>query len=410
MVEYIPWRWQNHVEESFLRGIRESIRWKGRDAIRVANGLVELICLNGGGHLAEFRFLDGNGAPTQNVLWGPPWATLDPGQDWSPEMSLNYGPDVTGKFLAGFTGHALCLDYFGNPPETKAAAGLGIHGEAAVVRWDALRSDDLQRAHCRWEASLPVSELKFERDIELRNGQSVAYIRETAYNPTGVEHRCDWVEHATFGPPFLVNGASTVSVSGHSGMTSPLGYEDRSLFPGNLYFSWPYVERPEELTKADLRRPFAAKGSGFLAGLKLDPERQIEFLVVVNWKLGLGMGYCFRRRDFPWMTIWEENCARQSAPWNGIAQARGMEFGTTPLPIAPNGGLSDERFADTPVGCCIPARGSKTARYLMFLFRVPSQMRSVGNVTPVGDVLRINDESGSVSLSVEADGCEAFLA
>jgi hypothetical protein len=398
------------VEESFLKKICEPIRWKGRDAVRITNGIVEVISLNGGGHLAEFRFLDGNGGSTQNVLWEAPWASLGPDRDWSPEMAKIYGPYETGKFLSGFTGHALCLDYFGDPPDDKAAAGLGIHGEAAVVRWYETSSNDSSTAQCRWRASLPVSGLEFEREIELGNGQSVAYVRETVHNPGDVEHPCDWVEHVTFGPPFLVEDASTLFASGQSGMTSPLGYEGKSLFPDNLYFFWPYALRQTDHASTDLRLPFTAKGRGFLAGMKLDPERQIEYLLAVNWKLRLGVGYCFRRRDFPWMTIWEENCARQDPPWNGATRARGMEFGTTPLPMAAHGGLHGEHFADTPRGCCIAAHGTTTAHYIMFLFTVPAQMCSIGSVVPFSDALRIDDESGSVSLSIAATGCESFLA
>jgi hypothetical protein len=397
------------MRRPLLKKICAPIRWKGRDAVRISNGIVELISLNGGGHLAEFRFMDGNGSSTQNVLWEAPWTTLDPDQDWSPEMSKIYGPYETGKFLAGFTGHALCLDYFGDPPGDKAAAGLSIHGEAAVVHWNAISCDDSPRAQCRWKVSLPISGLEFEREIELGNGQSVAYIRETVYNPGEVEHQCDWVEHVTFGPLFLDADASTLFASGKSGMTSPLGYEGKSLLPDDLYFSWPYAQW-QAGHAADLRLPFTGKGSGFLAGITLDPERQFEYLLAVNWKLRLGVGYSFRRRDFPWMTIWEENCARQDAPWNGTTRARGMEFGTTPLPMAANGGLPGEEFADIPRGCRIAAHSTRTARYIMFLFKVPDEMRSIGNVETLCDALCIDDESGSVSLSIVASGCESFLA
>jgi len=47
---------------------------------------------------------------------------------------------------------------------------------------------------------------------------------------------------------------------------------------------------------------------------------------------------------------------------------------------------------------------------MMFLFTVPAQTRSIGNVTPVGDFLCNEEESGSVSFSVAVDRCEAFLA
>lgn len=393
-----------------MKTIGARTRWKGRDAVRLTNGIVELVSLDGGGHLAEFRFLDGEGLVSQNVLWEAPWMTFDPVRDWPSDMSRLYGSPDTGKFLAGFTGHALCLDYFGDPPAQKAGAGLGIHGEAAAVRWQVVGFNRSSNAQCTWHANLPITGLTFERKIELGKGQSVAYVQETVRNPKGDEHVCDWVEHVTFGPQFMVKGDSTFFVSAESGMTSPLGYEGKSIAADDLYFHWPFIQRGPEDKPADLRLPFSSKGRGFLAGVRLDQTRQIEYLIAVNSKLRLGVGYCFRRRDFPWMALWEENCARQDPPWNGTTQARGMEFGTTPLPLAARGGLRDQRFANTSRGCRIPAHGEKTVRYIMFLFMLPAQSGPIGKVAPVGDVLRIEDESGSLSFSVAANGCEAFLA
>jgi hypothetical protein len=388
--------------------ICEPVRWKGRDAVRLANGIVELISLNGGGHLAAFRFLDGG--PSENVLWEAPWPTLDPCADWSEDQSRIYGPAEIGKYLAGYTGHALCLDYFGDPTAEQAAAGLSLHGEAAMARWRAMGGERRQKAQCRWEADLPVSQLKLEREIHLVDGQSAAYIQETVSSKRDAEHTFNWVQHVAFGPPFLSEGVSTLITSAESGMTLPLGYEGRSLLADNDYFPWPCARRAADDGSVDLRRPFTEKGKGFLAGVRLDPEREIEFLLAVNWKLRLGVGYCFRRRDFPWMTLWEENCARDYSPWNGATQARGMEFGTTPLPLAANGGLSDQRFSGTPRGCRIAAHGKKTARYILFLFAVPAEIQSIESVTPMGNSIFIEDESGTASFSVPAEGCEKFLA
>ena len=121
--------------------ICETVRWKDRDAIRLSNGVVELTSLTGGGHLASFRFLDEDRGSLQNVLWEAPWTTHDPNRSWSKEMSRLYGPSETGKFLAGFTGHALCMDYFGEPSAEQAAAGLrgGSSSSATIVESGASR-------------------------------------------------------------------------------------------------------------------------------------------------------------------------------------------------------------------------------------------------------------------------------
>jgi len=371
---------------------------------------MELISLTAGGHLAAFRLLDQDGCPLQNVLWEAPWTTYDLVPLWSEEMSRLYGPRETGQFLSSFTGHALCLDYFGDPSAEMAVAGLGLHGEAASIRWTVIASANVDNSRCRLVASLPIAGLTFERDIRLGTGQSVAYIEETVTNNRGIEHRLDWVQHVTFGEPFLQAEVSTLVTSAQDAMTSPFGYEGHPLLPSNRYFSWPHAPCELKSSSVDLRLPFTQKGRGFLAGLRLDPRLEIEYLLVINWKLRLGVGYCFRRCDFPWMAVWEENCARQDAPWNGNTQARGMEFGTTPLPIAANGGLADERFSDTPRGCNIAAHRKKTTRYVMFLFAVPAEMHSAERVVLASDSIFICDGKGAVSLSVPVEGCGDFLA
>lgn len=390
----------------------EAVRWKERDAVRLGNGVIELIALTGGGHLAAFRFLDGDHRTSPNVLWEAPWPTFEPGVAWSPRMSEIYGLPQTGKFLAGYTGHALCLDYFGDPPAAMAAQGLGLHGEAAAVRWTPAAPRAAAAPHtaeCRWIADLPVSGLVLEREIRLGDGESVAYVQQTVTNQRDAERAFDWVEHATFGPPFLTAGESTLLTSGGAGMVSPSGYDGKSLLPRRRFFRWPYVRRGAAGGVADLRLPFAEKGRGCLAGMRLDPARSIEFVLAINWKLRLGVGYCFRRDDFPWMTIWEENCSRQSAPWNGTAQARGMEFGTKPLPLPGMSGLPGKRFADTPAACRVAAHGKRTTRYLMFLFRVPAEIDAIEDVTPSGDAISFYADKAA-AFSIPARGCEAFLS
>lgn len=390
--------------------IRKEIKWRGREAVQLTNGIVELIMLPAGGHLAAFRFLDLKGPSSQNVLWEAPWPLCDPDDAWSSEKSLVYGAPEAGRFLAGYTGHALCLDYFGDPPPERVAAGLGLHGEAAVTRWKMLDSPEPTSGQCDWVADLPLSRLRFKRKIRLCEGQSVVFVDESLYNQSDAEHHCDWVQHVTFGHPFVSNDASTVIASAQAGVTSSIAYGDQSLLPKQEYFSWPFVRLGNESEVIDLRKPFSSDGEGFLAGVMLDRDRQAEFVLTVNWKLRLGVGYCFRRDDFPWMAIWEENCARQESPWNGTTRARGMEFGTTPLPASVNEGVPDKRVLDAPKGCCVPANGKKTARYLVFLFAVPANVQSIEGVVPEGDTLRIFDAEGKTLLSIPANGCEAFLA
>jgi hypothetical protein len=310
----------------------------------------------------------------------------------------------------GFTGHALCLDYFGPPSAEQAAAGLPIHGEAGATRWDVHQPKEAGSAACRWDVHLPVAQLNFERKIYLRNQESVAYVEEVVTNQCDKDHACHWVEHATFSPPFLNSAESTMAVSAARGITSPTEYEGGSLLAADREFLWPYAPRQgAEGTMVDLRQPFSVNGNGFGAAVELDPGRQVEFLLAMNWKLRLGVGYCFRRQDFPWMALWEENCARTGKPWNGNTQARGMEFGTTPLSVGLEESLRRGDIFGTPTWCVIPAHGQRTARYLIFLFAIPEGISSVANVEVESDAIIISEKQTNSSFSIPAHGCKDFL-
>ena len=71
-----------------------------------------------------------------------------------------------------------------------------------------------------------------------------------------------------------------------------------------------------------------------MAGVLLDAKTDVGFIAAVNRRLNLMIAYCFRRADFPWVAIWEENNAIEAAPWRSRTVALGLEFGTTPLPVA----------------------------------------------------------------------------
>jgi hypothetical protein len=389
-----------------IRFATETIRWKGREATRLANGVIELITLTHGGHLASLSFQE----KTENVFWEPPWPTYDDVTALPADVLKTYGPPGIDLFMAGYSGHCLCLDFFGEPSSEQIAAGLRLHGEAAAAKWDVKEPAQAENPYCQWNVALPTAGLEFERQVQLRGQESVVFIQETVRNTRDADHACDWVQHATFGPPFVKDGESSISVSAGRAKTWPLDYENGMLLKKDTEFTWPLAPCEGESRVIDVTRPFSTPERGYVATTLLDTHRDMQYLVAVNWRTRLGVGYCFRRRDFPWMTIWEENRSRQSTPWNGRTQARGMEFGSTPLPL---GSVENSRrppLFDVPSQCVIPGGGAKTARYLLFLFTVPDGMQSIRDVELEKDAIVVSDELNRPSTSIRAQGCADFLS
>lgn len=380
--------------------LAEAVQRTGRDAMRIANDLIELTVLAEGGHLAELRFRDGLGLPTQNVLWDAPWMAAGSGIDEAERLAKT----------AGFTGHALCLDYFGPPSAEEAARGWPIHGEAGARRWEAHAAQCGQQGGMRWTVALPLAQLQFERKVCAPDGQSVLYVEEKVENGRDSDHACHWVQHVTFAPPFLQEGVSRLAASATRGLTAPVPYEEGGLLALDQEFVWPNAPGFGEAgQRVDLSRPFLEQGRGCLACVQMDSGREFEFLLATNRELQLGVGYCFRREDFPWMAIWEENCARPDSPWNGTTQARGMEFGTTPLPLGREAMRRRGDLFGTPTDCVIPAHGERRARYLIFLFTIPPAMGAVEGAEIEDNAITLRGAGGARLFSVAAEGCKRFL-
>jgi hypothetical protein len=316
-------------------------------------------------------------------------------------LAVTYGGPVAGTFLAGYTGHALCLDVFGMPSEQEASAGIPLHGEAACLEWQTKAVED----GCLFCAELPVSRLSFVRKLSPLRSGNVIFIEESVMSRGQTAREIHWVEHLTLGPPFLSQGCSSVHASLDSAITSPSGYEGHEMLRSNQTFAWPDAPSIEG-SPVDLQYPFQRAGSGFVVGARADGSRSISYIAALNWKLGIALIYCFRRKDFPWITIWEENGARMDPPWNGTAQVRGMEFGTTPLPLGRETMHRQGSLFETPVSVVLAPGETRRACYAIFIAVVPSHWRIITNVEASKDTLTvIGPESGDrIQLAAEGLG------
>lgn len=131
-------------------------------------------------------------------------------------------------------------------------------------------------------------------------------------------------------------------------------------------------------------------------------------MCAVNREFQLAFGYVFRRSQFPWVTIWEENCARIAPPWRGREQARAFEFGMSPLPIGRAETLRRGDLFGTPTMLRIPARGTVSAEWLMFLCRLPRTVHSIPDMACRPNGLRLVTDTGR-PLTIAASGIAEFF-
>jgi hypothetical protein len=302
-------------------------RYRGRRATSIENEMVRVTVLHEGGHIAEI--LDKHSGV--NPLWTPPWESIEP-STYDLRKHPEYGADAESKLLSGIMGHNLCMDIFGGPSAEEAAAGLTVHGEASIAAYEVT----VTAGELTQRARLPQAQLQVERRLRL-DGQIVE-ITEAVENENATDRPIAWTEHVTLGPPFLAKGATEFRAP----ITKSLVLEE-----GN--------GDPELYTDAPV-------SGGFTTHL-LDPARDAAFFVAWSPHSQVAFGYAWRRADFPWLGVWEENHSRLGAPWNGRTLTRGMEFGVSPVAETRRQMIERGSLFGVPAFRWIPARTRVEVRY-----------------------------------------------
>jgi hypothetical protein len=144
----------------------------------------------------------------------------------------------------------------------------------------------------------------------------------------------------------------------------------------------------------DLSSPFTRPGTGFLASLLVPSDRDYAYVAVHNRRLAMAAGYVFDAKRFPWIALWEENCARSYPPWDGATRVRGVEFGTSPMPLGLEQARQMRALFDTPVLASIPAHAGLETEYLLFASKVPESWTRIEDVKYLGRALTIRAQGG----------------
>jgi hypothetical protein len=319
------------------------IQYRGRRAHQIENEALRVTVLVEGGHIAEITYK----ASGVNPLWTPPWPSIEP-STYSLEDHLEYGSDAESKLLAGIMGHNLCVDLFGPPSPEEASVGMTVHGEASVARYEM----ETTGSELVQTALLKLAGLEVWRRIRLE-GTTVRIV-ESVENVLPYDRPIAWTEHVTLGPPFLEKGSTEFRVSATQSRT--MDGQD---------FEWPHLPKSGG-AQEDLRVFTAADRSGGFTTHLMDNAREDAWFLAWSPATKVVFGYKWRRSDFPWMGIWEENYSRQSPPWNGKTLTRGMEFGASPFAETRREMIDRNSLFGTPVYRWIPAGKAATVAYSAF--------------------------------------------
>jgi len=325
--------------------------FRGRRAASIENADLRVTVLHGGGHIVEI-FDKRSGV---NPLWVPTWPSIEP-SEYDLARHPEYGDNVEAKLLASIMGHNLCMDIFGGPSPEEAALGIAVHGEGSVALYEISESGGrlTMRAH------FPIAQLLFERRIELRN--RAVKISETVESLCGFDRPIAWTQHVTLGPPFLARGVTEFRVSATRSKVWESDFGIAPYLKAAAEFDWPLGPRRSEGVADLCVFNSAASSSAFTAHL-MDPRLDYAFFAAFSPAHKLMLGYIWKRADFPWMGIWEENHSRVHPPWNGKELTRGMEFGVSPFSEPRRQTIDRGKLFDVPTYRWLPAKGTLKVEY-----------------------------------------------
>jgi hypothetical protein len=320
----------------------------GRPAWVLENGAIRVAVLSGGGHIAEVRQLTGDARRDVNPMRVPHYPTIDPQTYDDSRHNAIYGDDPHRWLSSGYMGHLLCFPAYGPPssPE-EVAAGLGNHGEAPIVEWRKIGGGvEGDAVVLRYAADLKKTSYRVERTVTLRKGEAWVKVEESVENLLPFDRPVQWMQHATFGPPFIEPGKSvlrTSAVKGHRGGELPPGESVRERL-----------------------MPATTPGGSYTA-LLMDPSRKYQFFTMSHPDYPVTIGYLFPTEAHPWAADWQENQRSQHKPWNGKVVARGIEFGSSPYAEGVRKSVERGSLFGVPAYRWIGARQKLDAEFIVFL-------------------------------------------
>lgn len=176
-----------------------------------------------------------------------------------------------------------------------------------------------------------------------------------------------WTQHVTLGPPFLAKGKTIFQIPAtRSKVLSEEFAPGHDRFRLGAEFDWPMAPLAAG-GASDLRVTVDTAVSGAYTAHLMSHTAENAYFTAYNPELKTVFGYVWKRSDFPWLGIWEENHSRQQPPWNGQTFTRGMEFGVSPFPESRRAMVERGPLFGESGFRWIPAHSRVTVEYCLFM-------------------------------------------
>jgi hypothetical protein len=357
----------------------------GRRAFVLENDKMRVSTLPGGGFIGEIRFKSPDPKKNVNPMRVPHYQTIDPYTYDIAKHGDLYGTGVQRRLMSGYMGHFLCFPNFGPSDPSELALDYGQHGEALAVEWKQDKLDTRKDGVTLvYSADLPKTQFRVERAITLPADETVGYVVESVENKTMFSRPVQWVQHITFGPPFVAIGKTFVDAPVSKTLVMGRmrgrgqGPGPGSKGPTMTAGAWPMAKDDQGQTVD--QRAFSGRGGIWL----LDKSQPKVWFTVYNPEYNVLLGYIFPSAQNAWVLDWQENGRTTEKPWDGKVVARGICIGDSPFAMGLQNAVNTGRTLDTPVFSWIQARERRTETYAFFLAEIPLGYKGVADLK-IGD-------------------------
>ena len=254
-------------------------------------------------------------------------------------------------------GHFLCLDRWASASRAESENGMPGHGEASRVEWQVARGPEMGDGAIQVEmtAFLPLAGLRVRRWIRLEEKRAFFTVREEVTNTGKLGRIYNMVQHPTIGPPFL-DETTVVDANARKGFMAYSPLPD----PEEPAVYWPRAVDLETGRSVDMRY-LVDEPQPTNAGYTI--EEQYGWTTASTPGQGLLIGYLWKTADYPWFNIWRH--AEEGRP-----AARGLEFGTTGLPLPPVMLVAKGKIFGRPLFEYIDAGQTVARVYAAFLLNI----------------------------------------
>jgi hypothetical protein len=314
-------------EWSFPR-VQTEFAYRGIEAAFLENAHLRVMVLPGkGGDVLEFR----DKRADVDVLyhtdhnWQPPDRRRVPTADQTAWHDTYPGGWQVNLPLAGYA------DGFEGTP-------YGLHGETALLEWDATvaRDDEAAVALCL-ETDLVRYPLSVERTLVLPADESTLRVEESVTNDGDVAVPYIYQQHLALGRP-LVGPAARVDVPAATGVLDPDPSPNARHTAGER-FDWPAAPAADGDTVDLGRCPPASVESHDMA---YATDLEAGWYAVTNPDLDLGFAFAFPTDPFECVWYWGAFGGCEATPYFG----RNYNLGLEPTTAYPGSDLPDAQRAN----------------------------------------------------------------